>query len=115
VNIEYSTERSTGTNDRNGTMNAFCPACETELDLATGICPACRWDPSVAATVARPAAEPEREVSLTERYRGTTYVAMQQAAVDSHLHVSRGRSFVIVALVAAAGLYGAAMSAMGVL
>ncbi len=69
----------------------------------------------MARTVARPAVEPEREISLTERYRGTSYVDMQQAAVDSQPHVSRGRSFVIVALVAAVGLYGAAMSAMGML
>ena len=32
-------------------MNAYCPECETELDVATGICPACRWDPLVTRTV----------------------------------------------------------------
>jgi len=56
------------------TMNwRFCPHCETQLDEATGICPACRWDP-----LEEPApAAPQPELSLMERYRGTEY--------DSHL------------------------------
>ena len=54
-------------------MNAYCPECETELDVTTGICPACRWDPMVSRTVVVPRPEPESELSLTERYRGTRY------------------------------------------
>ncbi len=92
-------------------MNAYCPECETELDVTTGICPACRWDPMVArAAVAR---DSEPEMSLTERYRGVSFdIAEQQAAMESH-SVSRGRAFVLVALVAGVVLYGGVMSAMG--
>jgi hypothetical protein len=96
-------------------MNAYCPECETELDLNSGICPACRWDPFVARAMAASTRAPERELSLTERYRGTSYdVSMHQAAVDRRDGISRGRAFVVVALVAAVGLYGGAMSVMGV-
>ena len=96
-------------------MNAYCPECETELDLTTGICPACRWDPFVARVMGQGAREPEPEMSLTERYRGTRFdVSMHQAAMDRRDGVSRGRAFVVVALVAAVALYGGAMSAMGV-
>ena len=92
-------------------MNAYCPECETELDVTTGICPACRWDPMVArATVTR---HSEPEMSLTERYRGTGFdIAERQAVMESH-GVSRGRAFVLVALVAGVFLYGGVMSAMG--
>ena len=94
-------------------MNAYCPECETELDITTGICPACRWDPMVARTIAEPTPEPELEMSLTERYRGTNYdVSLQQAAVEGS-HVSRGRAFVLISLAAGVVLYGGVMSAMG--
>jgi hypothetical protein len=94
-------------------MNAYCPECETELDVATGICPACRWDPMMARPTATPE-EAEPEVSLTERYRGTRYdITLQQAMAGDHSGVSRGRAFVLVALAAAVALYGGIMSAMG--
>ena len=94
-------------------MNAYCPECETELDITTGICPACRWDPMIARIISRPAMEPEPEMTLTERYRGTRFdVASQEAAVDEG-HVSRGRLFVLMALAAGVFLYGGVMSAMG--
>lgn len=95
-------------------MNAYCPECETELDQATGICPACRWDPTIAALAAR--TEPvEPEVSLTERYRGTQYdITLHQAAFNDATHVSRGRAFVLLGLVAGVAIYGFAMSSMGV-
>ena len=95
-------------------MNAYCPECETELDVTTGICPACRWDPMVARTVTAPLAQSEApELSLTERYRGTRFdLSTQQAAVEGH-HVSRGRAFVLMSLVAGVILYGGVMSAMG--
>jgi predicted ATP-dependent serine protease len=94
-------------------MNAYCPECETELDITTGICPACRWDPMVARTVTAQQPETEREMSLTERYRGTRFdVAQQQLAMEGH-HSSRGRTFVAVGLVAGVFLYGGVMSAMG--
>ena len=93
-------------------MNAYCPECETELDITTGICPACRWDPMVARTVQEPQQQ-EPEMSLTERYRGTRFdVVSQQAAVQDH-RVSRGRVFVLIALTAGVFLYGGVMSAMG--
>ena len=47
----------------------FCPHCETQLDEATGICPACRWDPLELP----PPAAPTPQLSLMERYRGTEY------------------------------------------
>jgi uncharacterized Zn finger protein (UPF0148 family) len=95
-------------------MNAYCPECETELDQNTGICPACRWDPTVVALAAAPKAD-ERTMSLTERYRGTEYdVSLHQAAFNDATTVSRGRAFVLVGLVAGVGLYGVAMSAMGI-
>ncbi|MEX1334395.1 MAG: hypothetical protein AB1Z66_03760 [Candidatus Limnocylindrales bacterium] len=95
-------------------MNAYCPECETELDITTGICPACRWDPMVARTITQPQAESEPTMSLTERYRGTRFdVASQQAMIEDH-GVSRGRVFVLMALVAGVFLYGGVMSAMGI-
>jgi hypothetical protein len=90
-------------------MNAYCPQCETELDQATGICPACRWDPAVIALNA-PAVSDEPEISLTERYRGTRYdITLEQGSMGNG-SVSRGRTFVVVALVAGAVLYGVVMS-----
>ena len=95
-------------------MNAYCPECETELDQATGICPACRWDPTAIALAVKPQPQ-EPEMSLTERYRGTQYdISMQQAAMsDTQAGVSRGRAFVLIALVAGVALYGFVMSAFG--
>jgi predicted ATP-dependent serine protease len=93
-------------------MNAYCPECETELDVTTGICPACRWDPLVARSIAA-SREDEPEMSLTERYRGTNFdITLQQATMEDH-SVSRGRAFVLVALVAGVFLYGGVISAMG--
>lgn len=95
-------------------MNAYCPECETELDVTTGICPACRWDPTAAALAAQAERE-EPEMSLTERYRGTQYdISLQQAAFSDATHVSRGRAFVLVALVACVALYGVVIGAMGI-
>lgn len=93
-------------------MNAYCPECETELDVSTGICPACRWDPMTIRPSVRPVQDPPG-MTLTERYRGTRFdVSMQQAAVEDNSG-SRGRAFILVSLVAAVFLYGGAMSAMG--
>ena len=97
-------------------MNAYCPECETELDITTGICPACRWDPLVARTVTA-AKEAEPELSLTERYRSSTIdVYQQQAALDdaARAGVSRGRAFVVVSLIAGVVLYGGVVSAIGI-
>jgi len=106
------TERRNIAEQGHGTMNAYCPECETELDITTGICPACRWDP-LAARANVVESDPQAEMSLTERYRGSTYdVGQQQVAMDEH-PVSRGRVFVILALVAGVFLYGGVMSAMG--
>jgi hypothetical protein len=90
-------------------MNAYCPQCETELDQATGICPACRWDPAVIALSA-PVVSDEPELSLTERYRGTRYdITLEQGSM-ANSGVPRGRAFVVVALVAGSALYGVVMS-----
>ena len=95
-------------------MNAYCPECETELDQATGICPACRWDPTVIALLNQ-SAQGESELSLTERYRGTRFEASpQQAAMSGNGSAARGRAFVVAALVAGVVLYAIVMSAMGV-
>lgn len=51
----------------------FCPHCETQLDEATGICPACRWDPLDEPPPTAAAPEP----SLMERYRGTEYDSLE--------------------------------------
>ncbi len=85
----------------------FCPHCETQLDEATGICPACRWDP---LTEAAPAA-PEPEQSLMERYRGTqydsSYVAAQVAVqTRHHAATSKAKLFLIAGVVVLFGLYG---------
>ena len=94
-------------------MNAYCPDCETELDQATGICPACRWDPMVAKTIAVPQ-EKEPEMSLTERYRGTTYdVAMEQLASYERASNSRGRAFILISLAVGVGLYALVISSLG--
>ena len=93
-------------------MNADCPECETELDVTTGICPACRWDPMVASTVTEPQPSNDPQLSLTERYRGTRWDATNQVAMEKQ-HVSRGRAFVLMALVAGVFLYGGVMSATG--
>lgn len=96
-------------------MNAYCPECETELDVTTGICPACRWDPLMARATAIEQEETDREISLTERYRGTNFdVSMHSAAMDEQAGFSRGRAFVLVGLVAGVALYGGVMSAMGI-
>jgi hypothetical protein len=93
-------------------MNAYCPECETELDITTGICPACRWDPLVARTIAAPR-DDRPEMSLTERYRGSSYDITLQQATFEEAHFSRGRAFVLIGLAAAVFLYGGVMSAMG--
>ena len=96
-------------------MNAYCPDCETELDQSTGICPACRWDPHIA--MALTSVQPvEREMSLTERYRGTEYDRRDQyMMVQEQPAISRGRAFVLVGLAAAAGVSAIAMGALGAL
>jgi hypothetical protein len=94
-------------------MSAYCPQCETDLDPATGICPACRWDPYLAATLQPSVAEPQEELSLTERYRGTRYDVSVQEAAARQSSVSRGRAFVLLSLTLGAGLYMLVMTLMG--
>jgi hypothetical protein len=87
----------------------FCPHCETELDGATAICPACRWD----RYSSQPASEPERVESLVDRYRGTEYDAavFEVATVGPRKARSgtRVRTLVIAGLIALIGLYGTMM------
>ena len=96
-------------------MNAYCPDCETELDQNTGICPACRWDPLASAAQQQPVQSNVPEMSLTERYRGTEYDIRAQYVANQGASVSRGRTFVLVGLLAAAGLYGIALGITGLL
>jgi hypothetical protein len=90
----------------------FCPHCETELDAATSICPACRWDPLTADS----RVEPEQTGSLIDRYRGTEYdiqvfeemaAASMAPARPSSGH--RVRTLVMAGLIGLIGLYGAMM------
>ncbi len=56
----------------------------------------------------------EPELSLTERYRGTEFdIATQQLSMHESSGFSRGRAFVLVALVFGVALYGVVISAMG--
>ena len=86
----------------------FCPHCETQLDEATGICPACRWDPLDVP----PAAPPEPEVSLMERYRGTEYDT-QQAATSAMVDqrrtsgpTTKAKVLLLIGVLILFGLYG---------
>jgi hypothetical protein len=89
----------------------FCPHCETELDAATSICPACRWDPMTADS----SPEPQDTGSLIDRYRGTEYdinVVEQIAAAMAPArpsHTNRVRTLVMAGLIGLIGLYGAMM------
>ena len=95
------------------TMNAYCPECETELDQEAGICPACRWDPYLVAP--KPTKVQKLEGSISERYRGTAYDSQWQEAIASPgASVSRGRVFVITAMLAVAGFYGVILAVLGV-
>lgn len=95
-------------------MSAYCPKCETDLDPYTGICPACRWDPRLANDLRPISTVEQSSMSLTERYRGTRWDASLRSEVaGGHVNLSRGRTFVIVSLVAAAAIYGLVLSVMG--
>jgi hypothetical protein len=88
----------------------FCPHCETELDAATSICPACRWDPLTADAKS----EPEEAGSLIDRYRGTQYditvfEAMTMKPPSRASGANRVRTLVIAGLIALIGLYGSMM------
>lgn len=98
-------------------MNAYCPECETDLDEATGICPACRWDPQAFTTssgVRITRLSPTPEISLTERYRGTAYdfSLLSEAIGEQRTGISRGRTLVIIGLAGALVLYGVILTLM---
>ncbi|MFN8623252.1 MAG: hypothetical protein U0869_21145 [Chloroflexota bacterium] len=86
----------------------FCPNCETQLDDATGICPACRWDP---LDVPPPAAA-EPEMSLMERYRGTQYdtqLTMAPAMAEQARHggpTAKARLILLAGVLALVAIYG---------
>jgi hypothetical protein len=86
----------------------FCPHCETQLDEATGICPACRWDP-LAEPPPAPAAP---EMSLMERYRGTQYdsqVVMATAMTGKRRSAGptpKAKLALVVGVLVLFGLYG---------
>ena len=93
-------------------MNAYCPECETDLDQVSGICPACRWDPYLVTP--QPTKRPKPGESLTERYRGTPYETHWESVVTApHATISRGRAFVIVALLALGAFYGVVFGILG--
>ena len=94
-------------------MNAYCPECETELDQEAGICPACRWDPYIVAP--KPVKVAKYEGSISDRYRGTPYDPQWQEVAASHsVSISRGRVFVVAAMLAVAGFYGVILAVLGV-
>jgi hypothetical protein len=86
----------------------FCPHCETQLDEATGICPACRWDPLDVP----PTAPAGPEVSLMERYRGTEYDSQQAQAAAMARHrrtpgpTPKAKLMLLVGVLVLFGLYG---------
>lgn len=85
----------------------FCPHCETQLDDATGICPACRWDPFDAP----PPATAEQKMSLLERYRGTEYDSLMTSAPamvgrQSHGPTTKFKLLMLASVLALLGLYG---------
>jgi hypothetical protein len=85
----------------------FCPHCETQLDAATFICPACRWDP-LAPSQDQAADSP---ASLTERYRGSEYSGSPASNPALELRAptrpdNRVRTIVLVGFVLLLGLYG---------
>ena len=88
-------------------MNPYCPDCETELDQATGICPACRSAPSLEAT--RSNTLPKDDISYTERYGGTEAQPQPLDAMPTSGD-SRDRVVVAVELLAGAGVYGVIVS-----
>jgi predicted ATP-dependent serine protease len=95
-------------------MNDYCPECETDLDRATGICPACRWDPLIATDVRTLKTTKPQDMSLTERYRGTPWdVSPQFEMAHAQAGISKGRALVIFGLVSGAVLYGLVLSLMG--
>jgi hypothetical protein len=86
----------------------FCPHCETQLDAATFICPACRWDP---LTPVDDAGGTDAALSLTERYRGSEYSSSPAATAAFEMRAptsptNRVRTIVIVGMVLLLGLYG---------
>ena len=93
-------------------MNAYCPECETELDQEAGICPACRWDPYRVAP--KPTKVATFEGSISDRYRGTPYDSSWQEVAATSSSISRGRVFVITAMLAVAGIYGVILAVLGV-
>lgn len=95
-------------------MNAYCHRCETELDQATGICPACRWDPAFAP--AQAANQPQAPaMSLTERYRGSEYDVRANYMGDLQVEDRRGRTFVLMGVAVAAGISALALTTLGAL
>ncbi len=82
----------------------FCPHCETQLDDATFICPACRWDP-----LAPPRETPdEPRGSISDRHPGTAWSPDGGApSISAHTTtMSRARTVVILGFVLLLGLYG---------
>ena len=86
----------------------FCPHCETQLDEATGICPACRYDPHEAP----PPAPVDAATSLTERYRGTEYdsqLALAPAMIERRrgpASIAKAKLFLVGGVLVLFALYG---------
>ncbi len=81
-------------------MPMTCPQCETELDQASGICPACRWDASQVATPA----DPSDDESYTDRYRGTAHHHQMAFRSATNAGTARTRIVLVVALVGILGI-----------
>jgi len=85
----------------------FCPHCETQLDEATGICPACRWDSLEAPSTA--AAGPV--TSHAEHARGPEHdrfsaIGNEMVRRLSHGPTTRVKLLMVVGVVAVFDMYG---------
>ncbi len=83
-------------------MQAHCPDCETELDQADGICPACGWDPVISVFHVEAQGS---EVASNDGYGGE-FDAGWWIAATKNAPVSRGRALIIATLLAMAAVYG---------
>ena len=83
-------------------LPSYCPECETELDGASGSCPACFWDSSKMVSPVDTTIVEER--SFSERY-GRRPVDVSLANTDDE-GMARGRLFLLIAVTALASACG---------
>ena len=91
-------------------MHAHCPDCETELDQAHGICPACGWDPILSSIGSE---HQEWAVSPSDSDRAKDLEAGWALAATKSAPVSRTRATVIAGLLAMVAGYGVLFTFLG--